>query len=402
MKRTVLFLTVIWLSASLLLGVKAQQQEKEKQQSQNPTVSDPISGEWNMVMQIQGMSIPYKLRLKLEGDIVTGSIDSVVTPGEPGGSAPISKGSFTGDKISFTFDRAGGSVLFTGTVKDGKFAGEYGGNQFWQKWEAQKKDDRKQKEAEQSSSVSKLPQSNIEGDWEGSYMTFALQNNEITQQLARLAGVSPQELGLPLKASFKKNDDSYTGQMVVRDTDLSKGDQITNITFGSDQKIEFTAKPRYGVFKGTLSQDQKKITGNVCNDEGVILGRFTLGMITLHSAAQKGVVAEIEKLLARGADINTKNEDGQTPLLSAVANQEERSDAVKFLLNKGADANAKDKNGQTALMLAARNGHSDSVVALLEKGADVGAKDANGKTAMDHARYYDNIKKLLKNAKAKK
>lgn len=78
------------------------------------------------------------------------------------------------------------------------------------------------------------------------------------------------------------------------------------------------------------------------------------------------------------------------------------SDAVKLLLTKGADVNAKDKLGQTALMLAASSGQGDSVTVLLDKGADAMAKDLNGRTAMDHARYHDNIKKLLKNSKTKK
>ncbi|MCI0337981.1 MAG: ankyrin repeat domain-containing protein [Acidobacteria bacterium] len=131
MKCAILFLTIIWVSIALLSSAEAQQQES--QQHPKPAISDPISGVWDMV--VQGMSLTYKLKLKLEGDKVSGSINSV-GPGGLGGSAPISKGGFMGDIISLTF--TGSSTLFTGTVKDGKIVGEYHSEHSRGKWEAQK------------------------------------------------------------------------------------------------------------------------------------------------------------------------------------------------------------------------------------------------------------------------
>ena len=43
---------------------------------------------------------------------------------------------------------------------------------------------------------------------------------------------------------------------------------------------------------------------------------------------------------------------------------------VKALLARGADVNAEEADGQTALMWAAAEGHVDVVRALLEAGAD--------------------------------
>lgn len=51
-------------------------------------------------------------------------------------------------------------------------------------------------------------------------------------------------------------------------------------------------------------------------------------------------------------------------------------------LEKEADVNAKDESGQTALHKAATNGHKAVALLLLEKGAGVSAKDESKRTAL--------------------
>ena len=62
-----------------------------------------------------------------------------------------------------------------------------------------------------------------------------------------------------------------------------------------------------------------------------------------------------------------------------------KANAVRTLIDKGADVNAKDDDGETALMLAAYYGYADVVRVLIEKGADVGAMNKDGGTALDEA-----------------
>lgn len=78
-------------------------------------------------------------------------------------------------------------------------------------------------------------------------------------------------------------------------------------------------------------------------------------------------------LLEHGIDIESKNNDGETPLLYAVHNthKDERSffdeedvdeddvDIIEYLINKMADKNAKDKNGNDMLHIAALNGNNN-------------------------------------------
>ena len=59
-------------------------------------------------------------------------------------------------------------------------------------------------------------------------------------------------------------------------------------------------------------------------------------------------------LLAAGANVNTADEYGETPLTLACANG--NATLIEKLLKAGADAKAARWNGETALMIAAERG----------------------------------------------
>ena len=68
-----------------------------------------------------------------------------------------------------------------------------------------------------------------------------------------------------------------------------------------------------------------------------------------------------------GADVNAKDDRGNTPLLEAARYGHE--DICRVLIAAGADVKAKDKDGKTALMLAVQNNHDDVVRVLKQAGA---------------------------------
>ena len=74
-------------------------------------------------------------------------------------------------------------------------------------------------------------------------------------------------------------------------------------------------------------------------------------------------------LLAKGADVNKLDDQGYTPLHTAVRNR--NSDLVALLLEHGADPNLPDSDGATPLVHAINRNHVPSVEALLAKGADI-------------------------------
>ena len=72
----------------------------------------------------------------------------------------------------------------------------------------------------------------------------------------------------------------------------------------------------------------------------------------------------IETLLKHGADINQRDENGKTPLITAIEARTCRLTIIKLLVSSGADANVIDKHKKSALMIAREKGYKE-VVELL-------------------------------------
>jgi len=88
---------------------------------------------------------------------------------------------------------------------------------------------------------------------------------------------------------------------------------------------------------------------------------------TLYDAASAGNVGEVERLLAAGEIVDTREPDSATPLTAAaLAGQ---AAIAETLIQHGADVMARNKGGFTPLHAAAWSGSPPVAVLLLEKGA---------------------------------
>jgi uncharacterized membrane protein YfcA len=107
-----------------------------------------------------------------------------------------------------------------------------------------------------------------------------------------------------------------------------------------------------------------------------VKARNAAGDAPLHRAAEKGMRALAESLLARGAEVNARSKNGETPLHFAALDAD--ASVAELLLDAGADANAQNNDGESVLMWAALSGHVAVAQRLLARGADANAKDRKG------------------------
>ncbi|XP_049769492.1 TD and POZ domain-containing protein 1-like [Schistocerca cancellata] len=104
----------------------------------------------------------------------------------------------------------------------------------------------------------------------------------------------------------------------------------------------------------------------------------------LIEAAKVGAVEEVQLLLAAGADLGSRDGDGETALHWAALRG--HAAVVRLLLSAASHPDARDQWWRTPLHWAARNGHAEAAAALLQAGADRGKTDEDGETPLDYAR----------------
>ncbi|XP_041352044.1 transient receptor potential cation channel subfamily A member 1 homolog [Gigantopelta aegis] len=182
----------------------------------------------------------------------------------------------------------------------------------------------------------------------------------------------------------QRDKDNYTplllaatyGHVATVELLLTKGADYT-VVDKDDKTVIFLAaeENKLAVLKKLLSYHQVRRLINFSDK---------YGNDPLHIAAQHGFLEIVQCLLLHNADLDSKNEEEQTPL--HLAARYGRTNTVREIVKKDKlSINDEDENSNTPLHLAALFGHDNTVAALLEFGADVAGRNYSQWTPLDLA-----------------
>ncbi|MEE2968351.1 MAG: ankyrin repeat domain-containing protein [Verrucomicrobiota bacterium] len=101
----------------------------------------------------------------------------------------------------------------------------------------------------------------------------------------------------------------------------------------------------------------------------------------LAEAIKRGDLQRTKKLIADGASINARRNDGSTPLSTASFNG--RLEIAEYLIEKGARVMQTNRDGNTPLHVAAFMCQTEITKLFLKKGAHVRKKNNRGESAID-------------------
>ncbi|RMG32661.1 MAG: ankyrin repeat domain-containing protein [Gammaproteobacteria bacterium] len=161
--------------------------------------------------------------------------------------------------------------------------------------------------------------------------------------------------------------------------------------------------------RGDIDQLRRHLYWGTPVDDPLPNGRYPL-----HEAAAQGRVVMMRMLLEHGVQLDPRDRDGHTPLELAILNGRTQAadvlikagarfdpsdmllevarqditdrDVVRYLKAKGADLDVRDENGNTPLLIAAGHGNHRLVHHLIEFGADINAHNKTGDTALQIVR----------------
>lgn len=102
--------------------------------STNSTNSGDVSGEWNAYLVAQDATAPVSLKLKVEGNKITGTYSS-----EHLGTGTLEDTTWEDGKIGFTMKTPQATIKTWGVLKDGKLSGDFDAGMMKGKWEAKRK-----------------------------------------------------------------------------------------------------------------------------------------------------------------------------------------------------------------------------------------------------------------------
>ena len=183
-----------------------------------------------------------------------------------------------------------------------------------------------------------------------------------------------------LKAEFNIHKTSFTGNTILHE--LCTGVFNLNV-------VGICLK--YG-----LELDQKNIFGNTPLHSCLLYNNEMTYDLKIHEQEIRKQLTTAKFLLSKRSDVNSKDINGMTPLMTA--SRKNLPASVSFIIENGGSINESDKCGRTALhhCILAANKQEEFITVLkllLEANIDVTKRDHNGYTANYYTIFLDEIRR---------
>ncbi|KAF4766048.1 hypothetical protein HAV15_010340 [Penicillium sp. str.  len=150
-----------------------------------------------------------------------------------------------------------------------------------------------------------------------------------------------------------------------------------------DKIIQALSSPATSFFTACAFGFTKVVRHCIQFNSNLIRQANDMGATGLHLASEYGHEEIAEALCKAGADVNSTDTDGETPLIRAAAGGYKA--LVLMLLEEGSSIQAQGRRYGTALHGAALHGHLDVVEILLDRGAGINITGGQFGTALHAA-----------------
>lgn len=163
--------------------------------------------------------------------------------------------------------------------------------------------------------------------------------------------------------------DAYYGDLLAVKTDVERGADLSFEFYFSDEEREY-AGALFNALHAAASSGNEDLINYLLEQKMDINAATKNGWTPLFIAARDGRSEAAKLLIFRGAKLDTQSNLGATPLLMAITqkypSEKEQLDLITYMLARGADPNLADRNGQTPLFYATAL-KNKKIIALLKK-----------------------------------